>query len=162
MKNILIPTDFTIRSLKLISAAVAHFDDEPLSIHLIHALEPDDSISGMLFMHKRLKVHSLYDDTYLQACEMLKNKYASIIQKMNIAFYLGNTKYYRNSFLNARQIDAIVLPADYTFKKCSPSQSVDPMKLWKQNEVPVVQVSILEEKPVAAFSEQSMADLLFS
>lgn len=159
MKNILIPTDFTMKPLKLINAAIKRFEGEKLNVHLIHAVEPDDSISGLLFLKKRLNLHSLYDDTFLQACEMLKNKHASIINKINIEFYMGSSKYYKNSFLNARQIDAIFLPSDYKFKECSPN-SVDPFELWKKIPTPVMRASILNHDEKAVIIDHSIAELL--
>lgn len=162
MQNILIPTDFTVRSLKLITAATKHFEGKQLQIHLIHALEPDDSISGLLFMNKRLKVSSLYDETFLQACEILKNKHASVIHKITVAFYLGASKSYRSNFLNARKIDAIILPTDYKFKNDTSPDSVDPIKLWRKSDVPVIEVSIAEHKPALHSMENSMSELLHS
>ena len=158
MKNILIPTDFTIRSLKLITAAINHFKEHQLQIHLIHALEPDDSISGLLFMNKRLNVHSLYDDTFLQSCEMIKNRYASTLVRINIEFYFGSSNSYKNNYMNERKIDAVILPIDYQFENCSTTNSVSPIKLWKNVNVPVVHVTMPEYKPAL----QSMASLLHS
>lgn len=162
MKNVLIPTDFTISSLRLISASIAHFEGQQLEIHLIHALEPDDSISGLLFMNKRLKAHSLYDDTFLQACEMLKNKYASVITKINVAFYMGSSQSYKNNFLDARKIDTVILPVNYVFKNCSPEQSVQPSGLWKNISVPIIHITLPEHKPALQSMENSMAALLHS
>jgi len=159
MKNILIPTDFTIKSLKLIQSAIECFEGELLTIHLVYALEPDDSISGLLFLKKRLNAYSLYDDTFLQACEMLKNRHASSISRIHIEFYMGTTKWYRKHFLNARKIDAVFLPEDYTFKR-SPGIAADPAKLWQQGDVPVIKAAISSVSPGNAVTEHSVAELL--
>lgn len=116
MKHILIPTDFTIKSLKLVSAAVRRFDGEGLEISLVHSLEPDHSISGLLMMSKRLSAHQLCSQEFTEACEVLRNKYASVIRKIRIEFYYGSGRQYLKNFLEGRKIDAILLPGDYNLK----------------------------------------------
>jgi hypothetical protein len=160
MKSILIPTDFTISSLRLISAATEHFKGQRLQIHLIHALEPEDSIAGLLFINRRLRLHSLYDDTFLQACEIIRNKYASVISKISIAFYLGGSENSKNNFLNARGMDAIVLPINYSYKNDFSVNSLDPVGLWENTSLPVIYLSLPEYKPALASMENTMAVLL--
>jgi hypothetical protein len=121
MKHILIPTDFTIKSLKLVRAAVDRFPGEVLHITLVHALEPDHSISGLLMMSKRLSAHKLCTQEFTDACEVLQNKYTSAVQRIKVEFYYGSTKAYMKNFLEARKIDAVILAKDYTLKKPSPS-----------------------------------------
>jgi hypothetical protein len=121
MKHILIPTDFTIKSLKLVRAATDRFPGEQLKITLVHAMEPDHSISGLLMMSKRLAAHQLCTQEFTEACEVLRNKYASVLQKIKIEFYHGSTRAYLKNFLEARHIDAIFLPEDYTLKQPSPA-----------------------------------------
>ncbi|WP_118973172.1 universal stress protein [Taibaiella koreensis] len=116
MKNILIPTDFSIKSLKLVKAAVERFPEEQLQITLVHALKPDHSISGLLMLNKRLTVHQLYTAEFTEACEVLRNKYASVLKKIRIEFYYGSSKSYLKNFLEARSIDAILLARDYTLQ----------------------------------------------
>jgi hypothetical protein len=146
MKHILIPTDFTITSLKLINAAVEQYKGETLKIYLIHALEPDASISGLLFFKKRSKANFLYSDSFLEACEMLRNKYCSALKDIQIEFYFGQTNAYKKNFLEARKIDAIILPLNYKFERCS-GDSRDAFEVWKQKFVPV-QYHSLSELPM--------------
>lgn len=110
MKHVLIPTDFSIKSLKLVNAAVARFPEEELNITLVHALEPDHSISGLLLLSKRLSVHQLCTQEFMEACEVLRNKYASAVLHIRMEFYYGTTRAYLKNFLEARKVDAILLP----------------------------------------------------
>lgn len=145
MKNILIPTDFTIKSLKLINRAVARFPDTALHITLVHALEPDHSISGLLMLNKRLNVHSLYTTAFLEACEVLRNKYGPAIEKIKVEFYYGSTKAYCKSFLEARNIDAILFAEDYELELPSPS-SREAREVWSKSNCPVFQERIQNEQ----------------
>jgi len=163
MKNILIPTDFTIRSLKLINCAADRFDGDKLNIILVHALEPDHSISGLLMLNKRLNVHSLYSEAFLEACEVLRNKYASVIGKIRIEFYYGSSNIYRKNFLEARHIDAIIFANDY--KLTAPSAySRDAVALWTNSNYPVFYESIsqpaADSKQIQPAEEYTLADLL--
>jgi hypothetical protein len=159
MKNILIPTDFTIKSLKLINQATARFQGEELHITLVHALETDHSISGLLMLNKRLGVHRLYTEEFVSACEVLRNKYASVVRKIKIEFYYGNTKAYRNHFLDARRIDAILLPEDY--KLNSPSAaSRDQLAVWDKSNCPVFYEKIQFKRDHVLLEEPSISELL--
>jgi hypothetical protein len=160
MITILIPTDFSIKSLKLINCATQRFADRPLHIILVHAIEPDHSIGGLLMLNKRLDVHRLYSAEFLEACEVLRNKYASQIHKIRIEFYYGSTKAYLKNFLQARNIEAILLPSDYKFNTPSPA-SRDGIALWQSCALSVYTESIQATIQTTAFSEeQSLSELL--
>ncbi len=116
MKNVIIPTDFSIKSLKLIHAAVNRFGNEALNITLVHALTPDNSISGLLMLTKRLDVSKLLNEDFNSACEVIRNKYGAAIHKLKIECYYGTSRQYLVNFLEVRKIDAIILPSDYTYK----------------------------------------------
>lgn len=161
MKNILIPTDFTIKSLKLINAVVEQYSEQSLKIYLVHALEQDTSISGLLFFKKRSKAHFMYSESFLEACEMLKNKYHSTIQNIQIEFYFGQSNAYKRNFLEARNIDVVILPINYQFEKCS-EDSICPFDVWKQKFVNVEYVSFAEstlEQRVLADSKAALFTL---
>jgi hypothetical protein len=159
MKNILIPTDFNIKSLKLINKAVERFQSEELNIILVHALEPDHSISGLLMLNKRLDVHQLYTNEFVSACEVLRNKYASVVRKIKIEFYYGSTKAYRNNFLSARGIDAILFAEDYELNPPS-AASQNQLKLWATCDCPVFYEKIQFKREHAPLEESSISELL--
>lgn len=146
MKHILIPTDFTIKSLKLINAAVEQFKGATLKIYLVHAVDADTSIAGLTFFKKRSRSLFSNPDSFLEACEMLKNKYGSTIANIHVEFYFGQSNIYKKNFLEARNIDTIFLPLNYKFEQCY-GDSRDPFEVWKQKFVPV-QYHSLNEMPV--------------
>ena len=159
MKNILIPTDFSIKSLKLINRATERFQGEELNITLVHALEPDHSISGLLMLNKRLNVHRLYTEEFVEACEVLRNKYASVIRKIKIEFYYGSTKAYRNNFLAARGIDAVLFAEDYKLNIPS-TASQDPLQIWATGDCPVFYEKIQFNRDHVLLEEPSISELL--
>jgi hypothetical protein len=126
----------------------------------VHALEPDNSISGLLMLNRRLNVHSLYTAEFLEACEVLRNKYGSLIEKIKIEFYYGSTKSYLRNFLEARGIDAIIFASDYKLNLPSPA-SRDARALWTGSGYPVFEESIKTgSKNKAMTEEHSLSELL--
>ena len=159
MKNILIPTDFSIKSLKLAGAAVRRYGSEQLNITLVHALQPDNSISGLLMLNKRQTNNKLCSEEFMEACEIVKNKYSSNIHKIKVEFYYGSTRAYLNSFLDARAIDVIILANDYALRTTS-TESVDMMFLAEQTKCQVQYESILKDGYRAPVEEASISELL--
>lgn len=159
MKNILIPTDFSIKSLKLAGAAVRRYESEKLNIILAHALQSDNSISGLLMLHKRQVIHKIYTDEFMEACEIVKNKYNSNIERIKVEFYYGSTKAYLNNFLDARSIDAIILANDYALRLPS-ADSVDMRSMLEKTKYLIHYESILKEGHKTAVEEPSISELL--
>lgn len=159
MKNILIPTDFSIKSLKLVGAAVRRFESEQLNIILVHALEADNSISGLLTLNKRQAVNKIYSDEFMEACEIVKNKYNSNIHKIKVEFYYGSTRAYLNNFLEARCIDTIVLANDYALRLATPD-SVDMRPMLEKTKYQIHYESILKEGHKKVIEEPSLSELL--
>jgi len=159
MKNILIPTDFSIKSLRLVNVAVERFRNEELNITLVHALEPDRSISGMLLMSKRLKPQELCSEDFIEACEVLRNKYGSTVAKLQVEFYYGETRFYRNNFLEARDIDAILFASDYTLALPS-KQSGDMRKIFANSRYPIFNERIVNTENEVFAEENSLSVLL--
>jgi hypothetical protein len=159
MKNVLIPTDFSIRSLKLINAAVNRFGPEKLNIILVHALIPDHSISGLLMLNKRLDVHKLYSEEFMEACEVLRNKYGPIISKLKVEFYYGTSSYYLKNYMAERDIQAVLLAEDYAFRFKSPSgRDMKPMLL--KSGYPVFRERIMAEEDKSFARKASISELL--
>jgi len=161
MKNVLIPTDFSIKSLKLINAAVERFKDEGLNIVLVHALEPDHSISGLLLLNKRMKVHELYTQEFREACEVLRNKYASAIGKLVVDFYYGTTNYYKVNYLEGRNIDVVMFPSDYTLQL--PSKASNNMQaIFGKGDYKIFYEKIQSSKQKSTVEESSLSELLIA
>jgi hypothetical protein len=161
MKNVLIPTDFSVKSLKLVTAAVDRFKGELLNITLVHALEPDYSISGMLMLRKRKSGTDLYTQEFKDACEVLRNKYSSSIHKMVVDFYYGTTKYYRNSYLEGRDIHAIIFPSDYRLLLPSKASN-DMMEIFGKKTDLIYYEKIIAPNSMVMVDEDSLFELLIA
>jgi len=159
MKNILIPTDFSIKSLKLVQAAAERGREEMLNIYLVHALEPDHSISGLLMPGKRQKAQQLCTQEFREACDILRNKYASIIGKLVVEFYYGTSRSYRDNFLEARGIGEILFLDGYTLQKPSPA-SRDMQQLFAGSPCAVIREKAAAVTGKVFAEEDSLSELL--
>ncbi len=136
MVNVVVPTDFSIPSLDIIHNVVAKYPDERINIYLIHALRSSNSISDLLFISKRLNVGNLYDQDFMDACEIIKNKYESVLARIKIEIYYGESRKYLKSFLEHRNICAVFFAKTYRFKEIS-AHSQDMHLLFKNAAVPL-------------------------
>ncbi|HEY0610546.1 MAG TPA: hypothetical protein VGD35_12840, partial [Chitinophaga sp.] len=64
MKNILIPTDFSIRSLDLVKAAVHAGINEPMNILLVHCFKMSDNIQELMMLSRRMKDYEHISDEF--------------------------------------------------------------------------------------------------
>ncbi|MBE7172950.1 MAG: hypothetical protein INR73_20405 [Williamsia sp.] len=138
MKNILVPTDFSVQSLQLVHEIIKRNPQQKLSIYLVHLVQIPTDIADLLFARKR-HLYEQVPGKFSQAVEMLKNKYASRINLMGLEFYYGNTPTVVNAIIENRNIDEVYVFADHLYNMPL-KQSVDMTNLLNKCKVPVVQV----------------------
>jgi len=111
MKQLLIPTDFSLLSLNAVHAAVSRYGMQQLNIMLFHLLRMPGDLSEFLFP-RRARHHKLVSPDFTDACQVLQNKYADIIVHMEVRFAQGGTAAYLRNFLEGERIDHIVVCPD--------------------------------------------------
>lgn len=136
MINVLVPIDFSISSLNIIHNVVAKYPGEKIAVYLVHALKSGNGISDLLFINRRLNVSNLYEQDFIDACEMIKNKYESVIAKIKIEMYYGESRKYLKSFLEHREIAAVFFTKNYTLNSLS-DRSRDMYSLFDKVDIPV-------------------------
>lgn len=156
MKHVLIPTDFSIRSLRIVHGVVERFGAEPLNITLMHALQMPSSIMDLMMLSRRSSHYDMITEDYKDACEIIRNKYASSIHSLRTEFLLGNTKGVFRNFLLYNNIDVIVCAEKDEFRAPG-KNSFNPASLIKRSRYPVCHVPLKQrkEKQLAA----SMSEL---
>jgi hypothetical protein len=138
MKKILIPTDFSIKSLNVVHSVVAHFN-EPIEVILFHAVYIGDSISDLLFAGRKVTKDYTTPD-YNEACEILKNKYASSISRIRTVFFYGSTVAVFNNFLEGNNIDSIVINSGHEYQ-LKHKHSIDPLPLIHKSRIKPLSLS---------------------
>lgn len=120
IKNILIPTDFTIESLNILKIVLSNLDENGrYNIILIHGVETTDSITEFLFFSKSKLIESISNEDFSEACEILKNKYSNIVNALRKDVFTGFTQNAFNNYLEANKVDEIFIPENYSMRMAS-------------------------------------------
>ncbi|MDC6386507.1 hypothetical protein D2V93_05395 [Flagellimonas taeanensis] len=109
-KKILIPTDFSVKSLELVRKAIVETGDQPLEIVLLHGTILSNSITDLLFFSKTRLVRELQSKEFVEACTVLKNKYPAKIHSLYVEVITSNSSAYIKNFVDATQISEIFVP----------------------------------------------------
>lgn len=158
MKNILIPTDFSLRSLSYVHSIVAQHPYEPVNIILMHALQMPDSLFDLITYTRNSRHLELISNDFQDGCEIIRNKYSTAIHQLKIEFFHGNTRAALRNFLLAQNIDLIIQPADHDFNAPS-KRSYDPEKLIAKCNYPKMKIQ-LQRQPLVTGKSTISALLL--
>lgn len=130
MKNILIPTDFTIQSLQLVVNTAETLNEEELNIVLFHAFDPPADLMDLMFLKRNPLYEGLMNEGFRRECRRLKMKYSTVIGSITFKHFYGNTKPAFKNFVRANAINLVVWPNEY-FMYTGYRYSVNPERLIK-------------------------------
>jgi hypothetical protein len=116
VKTILIPTDFSSESLHLIKGAISENEGEKLNIILLYAANNSNSITDLLFFNKKRSLEDAKSEQFQEGCDIILNKYSSIINSFRTELFTGFTQNAFENFIDANQIDEAYIPRNYEFK----------------------------------------------
>ncbi|MFN4316200.1 MAG: hypothetical protein ACK4E0_18070 [Chitinophagaceae bacterium] len=137
MRNVLIPTDFSVDSLHWVEQTLQALDDQPISINLFHAFDMNISAPDVLGQSRRVPYAHLLTDEFRQACKRLKDKYPKILKGIQLRHMYGNTANLFRNFIDAHDIDLIVAPKYFRWQPVAPG-SIDPSGFFAKAGIPVL------------------------
>jgi hypothetical protein len=147
MKNILIPTDFSIESLRCIEPLTRKFRNERLNILFVHLFCISDSLLDVLKFSRRNKDYDYIHEEFWTQCNRLEKKHALRITSIRVKYFYGGTMAVFKNLLEANNIDVVVYPENYHFKKLS-NKSLDPSQFIEKCGKEVVRIHSHDaEKP---------------
>lgn len=138
-RTILIPTDFSIDSLKFLVEAVQSVQTGSINVVFLHCAYLPNSILDLLFYSKREIIKSLVTPTFEDACKVIRSKYESKINSTRIEIFTGHTQAAFENFLEGNRIDEIFVPKNYILK--TSKNSFDPMPFIQRTGLPITQVT---------------------
>lgn len=116
-KNILIPTDFSVESLNVVKSFLNQAQAGcKYNIVLVYGARLNDSISDLLFFSKSKMINSFSDESFDDACDIIKNKYASQIDMIRKDIFTGGGQAAFEHYLEANHIDEAYIPGNYTLQ----------------------------------------------
>lgn len=161
VKKVLVPTDFTVKSLNLVVDVIENADDEQLEIVLLHGISPSDSISDMLFTSRSKVLRSLQTTEFIDSCNLIKNKFQSRIKSMYADVITGNSRAYFNNYIEANGIDEVYLPVSYKMNFRN-KRSFDVCSLLKNVPVKTIEIDWTQYLVHHTVPTGQVADLFFA
>lgn len=158
MKNILVPTDLTIRSLSLLHGLAGRLQEQPANILLVHALRLPDSILDFWSFTRTGKQHPMIGDQFREACQVMKNRYSQAFNTLEVEFFYGSSTPALRNFLQAHRIDEIGLPENYHYERPCVN-SFDPERLIRKSKTPVFPLQVSHHRRVIT-APPSISELL--
>ena len=149
MRNVLIPTDFSVASLDLADKTAQSLEGESLNIILFHAFEIPSFESDLIDIRGKLPYAELVTEAFRNACKRVKLQHPKTIRSILIRHLYGNTTAVFRNFVDANDIDLIVCPDFYVFQAVH-TGSVNPMSMFQKGGVPLMK----EFKPKKKVAEE--------
>jgi hypothetical protein len=150
MKSVLFPTDLTVQSLYPVHEICRQAAGSKCNIHIIHALELPSSITDLLFLQGKKPYNKLQPE-FLEAIEMLRRKYAAVINLLSFEFVWGNSGVYLRNYMQGRAIQSVYLLKDYDYKPGLP-QSVNCIPALCRSKLPIVYVQKVNKEQHGKFT----------
>jgi hypothetical protein len=154
MRNVLIPTDFSVASLAMVEKTARTLEGESLNMILFHAFEIPASETEMLDIRNKLPYQDLVTEAFRNACKRIKMQQGKTIRSIAIRHLYGSTAAVFRNFVDANDIDLIVIPEGYVFQAVHPG-SVNPEGMFRKASVPLLTAF----KPVQKPKEATIASL---
>lgn len=116
MNTILIPTDFSVNSLRLVNQALENRKEEQTDVLLLYAHQLTDSITDLLFFSKTRTLRALSNPDFDEACSILKNKFEGTLNSIRTDLFMGFTQQAFNRYLESNKVITIYLPENKSIK----------------------------------------------
>jgi hypothetical protein len=140
IKHVLIPTDFTVKSLQVVRYALEDAGTARLNILLFHMVDIPHSITDLLFFSKEQLRKKLINQDFKDACAVLRNKYASSVADIQCEVFYGSTAAVFENYVDARKVDVIMYNKSLALKKID-ARSVDSYALIRRCHKPLMDIS---------------------
>jgi hypothetical protein len=142
MKHCLIPTDFSVDSLKAVNAAISIYKTENLKITMFHLLYMANDIGDLLFRTRREGYNELQNEEFIEVCEILKNMHQSKLESIQVQFGHGSTKAYVRNLMEGLGVDRIIICPDIQLQLSSPKSVQSMVPLLEATGIPVDKIPL--------------------
>ncbi len=160
-RKILVPTDFSVRSLMLVPETIEKAKNERIEILLLHAIVQSSSITDLLFFSEAQFLKTAQSDEFTDACRLIQNKYDQQLKSIYPRIFIGNNQSNFNKFLNANKIEEAIIMNKFEMNFKS-KQSFDPSNLLKKSQVKLNEIQWHQSTAITHQPTGSLSDLFFS
>lgn len=159
-KTILIPTDFTVKSLNLVKSAVNTHEDCELEIILLHGLYLPESISELLFFRKKQAIRELETQEFVESCQLIQTKYGTRIASLSVDIFSGYNQAAFENYLEGNRVEEIYAFTDYAFE-AKHKRSFDLMPMIERAGVNLMRVKWVDHGSRRDLDRNQLAALFF-
>jgi hypothetical protein len=145
MTNVLIPTDFTLQSLELITAATQLITGR-LNVLLFHAFDMPDSLMDAMHRNGVRSHSSLITEEIRVRSRQIKAAHPEIANIRFLIMYGSSVAVFKD-FAAANEVDLIIYPAAYRYFPVV-RESIDPDRMFLKSRLPIIRK--LAARPVSA------------
>jgi len=141
MKTVIIPSDFTTKSVEVAELVVTSSQEEMRLIftHLFHVA---DDIQDLLFSNYRKREYDFVSREFYKECNLLKNLHPKILKTAQVEFFYGNKLASFKNFLEFHEADFIAYSKSHGIPKISKS-SIDALPVILKCGLPLLDVDML-------------------
>ncbi|MCC6761181.1 MAG: hypothetical protein IT252_08180 [Chitinophagaceae bacterium] len=141
MMKLIVPTDFTVKSLQAVRAAMQAFPDEQLQIVLLHIMQISNDPMDLLMLPRERKYLSLFTEAYRNEVEKIRQQSNGQIDSIYSDFlYLGIQRVF-NDYVQRHNVDALLLAEGLEWQLPT-EYSIHPEKVFVKSTVPVLRPSL--------------------
>lgn len=141
MKTVIIPSDFTMKSIEMAEAIVRGSKEETriIFIHLFHVA---DDIQDLLFSNYRKREYDFVSEEFWKECNMLKSLYPQALKSTKVEFFYGNKLAHFKNFLEYNEADMMAYSKSYGIPKISKS-SIDALPVILKSGLPLIDTDLI-------------------
>ena len=141
MRNILIPTDFTIASLQLIEYALLNFPNTKLNIVLIAGFRLPDTRWAVFHFSESKQIRMQLSEEFIEAKHLIIREHKEAIENITFQLFSGVNSFAFQNFLEQLHLDYAVIPKGNTLYY--PNRKwFDTTRLIKKNVKNIIEVPV--------------------
>ncbi len=162
LKTILIPTDFTVKSLILAKIALQRNVEkkEKIRLILVHGIWLSSSITELLFYSKSKLLAQLETDDFKASCKLLLGKYEDIIDQMSIDLFSGTSQAAFENYIEANHVQEAFISPNYK-SKFKNSSSFNLIPYFTKSKIKLIEVNWDSISPASRESKRDELSALF-
>lgn len=116
IQRVLIPTDFTIDSLRSALQYLEGMEGDKIEIVLAGGYKMDSSITGLLGFSKEFYLDIVQTEDFIKGCSMIRSRFENKVSEIYADLILSRNIRYLRNYLNGAGITKIVIAEGYDFQ----------------------------------------------
>lgn len=143
MKTVIIPSDFTMKSVE-VAATIIRSSNEETRLIFTHLFHVADDIQDLLFASYRKREYDFVSEEFWKACNLLKNLHPNVLKIAKVEFFYGNKLAAFKNFLEFHDADCIAYSKSHGVPKISKS-SIDALPVIQKCGLPLIDIDRIKE-----------------